>query len=508
MAKPLQEATASSAIMSFSTIPWNKDVDDFGLGIAKATQTRKMFAINTDKLETTVIDELPAGNTLAFKSTLARSAKDINEHFEINASASFHANFEEFGGGADALTKHVNNLQQNSDKTILLCSGVKRYTVDYVKNRNLLWSPDKLEIDPKKMTSEKFAKDYGDAFICGVVRGAEFHMSMIVETCSSEDKHDVEYKLSAAMNYLSTEADIKTTINTSLKDIQKNFNTTVHVLVSGVNGLSIRLLPDITNLPEELGSFMEDATPDAAVKIRAVIEEYSALPNFGRFSTDTKAMSARHKEAEMNSKINQIYDYKKRRDHLIHIQKNPGLYVTPDCIYNNRKCSEADMTRYFKNVWAGKLKILDDYIIGIKKYLVDVENAMILPRLRSLWELDIYDEDLPVPAHHQQVYTFGCVALKANKPAKVSFAVPLIGIPDIFYKCPVVSRWPDDPNEGLKITDVTHEGFQVQQTKTKSFNYVAMCDVDVRGRPFHVFDQKSYALVRNLHGDVVPKCNN
>ena len=84
--------------MTFSTIPWNKDIDDFGLGIAKATQTRRKFAINTDKLETTEIGDLPAGNTLAFKSTLAKSAKDINEHFEINASASFHATFEEFGG--------------------------------------------------------------------------------------------------------------------------------------------------------------------------------------------------------------------------------------------------------------------------------------------------------------------------------------------------------------------------------------------------------------------------
>ena len=183
------------------------------------------------------------------------------------------------------------------------------------------------------MTSKDFATEFGDAFICGVVRGAEFHISMTVETSSKEDKHDVETKLSAAMNYLSTEADIRTTINTHLKQIQKDFNTTVHVLVSGVDGLSIRLLPDITNLPEELGAFMSDATKEAAVKIRAVIEEYSALPNFGKFSTDSHAMSTRYKEAEMNSRVNQILRYKMRRDHLTHINDNPDLYLTPDSIY-------------------------------------------------------------------------------------------------------------------------------------------------------------------------------
>ena len=489
--------------MTFSTIPWNKDIDDIGLGIAKATQSRKRFAINTDKLDQSTVEDFPAGNTLTFKSTLVKSARDINEHFEINASASFHATFEEFGGQADALTKHVNDLQEHSNDVILLCSGVKRYTVDYVKNRNLLWSLEKLEIDPRKMTSEKFARDFGDAFICGVVRGAEFHMSMKVEVLSSEDKHNVESKLSTALNYLSTEADIHTTVDTALREIQKTYITTVHIVVSGVGGLSIRLLPDITNLPQELGAFMKDATKEASVKIRAVIEEYSALPNFGGFSTDTHAMSTAFKEAELNSKVNQIYDYKMRRDHLIYIQKNPYLYVKPDCIYNNGKCSEADLEGYFETVWAAKLDTLNGYMDSIKKYLVDSDNSMPLPQLKSLWELDIYDEELPVPLQHQQVYTCGHVELETDRPKTVRFAVPMIGIPELFYRCPVIHRW-DKHATNVEITDITHESFRIQQNGVGPFHFVAICKVDIRYRFYHVFDQKSYAKVCNMNGRVMP----
>lgn len=493
--------------MTFSTIPWNDDVDRVGLGIIKATHIRKKFAIVTDKLQTTSKEDLPAGNTLVFKSTLIKSAKDINEHFEINASASLNATFEEFGGSADALTNHVNDLQQHSDSVILLCSGIKRYTVDYVKNRNLLWSADRLEIDPRKMTSEAFAIEFGDAFVCGVVRGAEFHISMTVETASKEDKQDVESKLSAAMNYLSTEASIDTTVNTHLKQIQKDFNTTVHIIVSGVNGLSIQLLPDISDLPAKLGEFMSDATKEAAISIRAVIEEYSALPNFGQFSDKTIAMSSRFKEVEMNSRVNQIYDYKMRMNHLMHIKNNLDLYVTPDSIYNNRKCSTADMTNYFEKVWASKLRVLGDYMNGVKAYLADVNNSVKLPELKSLWDLDIYDEDLPIPSHHQQIYTFGCVTLGAKKELHVRFAMEMLGVPEIFYRCPPTSDWDGFPNEALRVTNVTAEGFTVKQARAGPFNYVAICNVDIRGRPYHIFEKKSHALVRNLDGDVLPLYN-